>query len=477
MPLILGANTLSAGGYEVDNSLRFNSGSNDYLSRSLGASETSIQRGTFSFWVKRSSLTSASSEMIYSNEVADDNNRGFIQFEDNDSFRIVDTAGGVNQLQLKTNRLFRDVSAWYHIVVAIDTTQSTASDRLKIYINGVQETSFSTETYPDQNDNLKLLEGGQTDKNLIGLNYGGSAYFGGYLAEFVYIDGTQNAVTDFGEFDEDSGIWKPIDVSGLTFGNNGFFLEFKDSSALGDDTSGNSNDWTVNNLTSIDQTTDTPTNNFCTLNSLDNIASATFTEGNLQIVTGVSSDTYNTATFGMTAGKWYWEAKFLSSGALGNAEWGIVAQPSYKTTSGARLYQQSNSVSVNDYNYNVYANGSSTGITVGTYAQNDIINFAYDADNNAFYIGRNDTWLNSGVPTSGASKTGAFTPGTSGITYFPAVGDQNGSAGYSFQFNFGNPPYTVTAPSSDANGYGAFDIDVVPAGYYALNTKNLAEYG
>jgi hypothetical protein len=296
------------------------------------------------------------------------------------------------------------------------------------------------------------------------------------MSEINLIDGQALDPTSFGEFDEDSGIWKSIAYTG-TYGTNGFYLEFKDSSALGDDTSGEGNDFTVNNLTSIDQTTDTPTNNFCTLNSLDNIASATFTEGNLQIVTGVSSDTYNTATFGMTAGKWYWEAKFLSSGALGNAEWGIVAQPSYKTTSGARLYQQSNSVSVNDYNYNVYANGSSTGITVGTYAQNDIINFAYDADNNAFYIGRNDTWLNSGVPTSGASKTGAFTPGTSGITYFPAVGDQNGSAGYSFQFNFGNPPYTVTAPSSDANGYGAFDIDVVPAGYYALNTKNLAEYG
>jgi hypothetical protein len=311
MPLILGANTLSAGGYEVDNSLRFNSGSSDYLSRSLGASETSIQRGTFSFWVKRSSLTSASSEMIYSNEVADDNNRGFIQFEDNDSFRMVDTAGGVNQLQLKTNRLFRDVSAWYHIVVAIDTTQSTASDRLKIYINGVQETSFSTETYPDQNDNLKLLEGGQTDKNLIGLNYGGSAYFGGYLAEFVYIDGTQNAVTDFGEFDEDSGIWKPINVSGLTFGNNGFFLEFKDSSALGDDTSGNGNDFTVNNLTSIDQTTDTPTNNFCTLNPLTSHGkSVTLAEGNLTKLMLLIIQIIAHLLLWVSSGKWYWEGKY-----------------------------------------------------------------------------------------------------------------------------------------------------------------------
>ena len=465
MPLILGANTLSAGGYGVDNSLRFNSGSSDNLTKTFSTSGTSDKIKTFSFWLKRA--TSSTEVVIIS---AGSSSRDFIRFESDGTL----TFRRVSTFQLTTSQVFRDVSAWYHIVIAIDTTQATDSNRVKFYVNGSQVTAFGTTTYPSQNTTLKL---GTDNPNHIGNDSEQTTpYFNGYMSEFYMIDGQALDPTSFGEFDSDTGIWKPIAYTG-TYGTNGFYLEFKDSSALGDDTSGQGNDFTVNNLTSIDQTTDTPTNNFCTLNSLDNIASATFTEGNLQIVTGVSSDTYNTATFGMTAGKWYWEAKFLSSGALGNAEWGIVAQPSYKTTSGARLYQQSNSVSVNDYNYNVYANGSSTGITVGTYAQNDIINFAYDADNNAFYIGRNDTWLNSGVPTSGASKTGAFTPGTSGITYFPAVGDQNGSAGYSFQFNFGNPPYTVTAPSSDANGYGAFDIDVVPAGYYALNTKNLAEYG
>ena len=465
MPLILGANTLSAGGYGVDNSLRFNSGSSDNLTKTFSTSGTSDKIKTISAWIKR---VDGSNEVVVMS--AGSSSRDFIRFESDGTL----TFRRVSTFQLTTSQVFRDVSAWYHIVIAIDTTQATDSNRVKFYVNGSQVTAFGTTTYPSQNTTLKL---GTDNPNHIGNDSEQTTpYFNGYMSEFYMIDGQALDPDNFGEFDEDSGIWKPIPYTG-SFGTNGFYLEFKDSSALGDDTSGQGNDFTVNNLTSIDQTTDTPTNNFCTLNSLDNIASATFTEGNLQIVTGVSSDTYNTATFGMTAGKWYWEAKFLSSGALGNAEWGIVAQPSYKTTSGARLYQQSNSVSVNDYNYNVYANGSSTGITVGTYAQNDIINFAYDADNNAFYIGRNDTWLNSGVPTSGASKTGAFTAGTSGITYFPAVGDQNGSAGYSFQFNFGNPPYTVTAPSSDANGYGAFDIDVVPAGYYALNTKNLAEYG
>ena len=467
MPIILGANSLAGGGYEVDNSLRFNPSSSDYLSKTFG-SAGDRDTWTFSCWVKKSKNGSEQRLLTTSdNSTFDDN----IRFNSGDTFTVICN----NATVLTTNRLFRDNSAFYHIIVVWNSGNATSGDRCRLYVNGTRETSFSTASYPSQNQDSFI---NNNTAHYIGVTNvtANSHHFNGYMSEINFIDGQALDPTSFGEFDEDTGIWKPIRYTG-TYGTNGFFLEFKDSSALGDDTSGNSNDWTVNNLTSIDQTTDTPTNNFCTLNSLDNIASATFTEGNLQIVTGVSSDTYNTATFGMTAGKWYWEAKFLSSGALGNAEWGIVAQPSYKTTSGARLYQQSNSVSVNDYNYNVYANGSSTGITVGTYAQNDIINFAYDADNNAFYIGRNGTWLNSGVPTSGASKTGAFTPGTSGITYFPAVGDQNGSAGYSFQFNFGNPPYTVTAPSSDANGYGAFDIDVVPAGYYALNTKNLAEYG
>ena len=472
MPLILGANSIT-GGYEVDNSLRFNSGSSDYLSRSLGASETSIQRGTFSFWVKRSSLTSASSEMIYSNEVADDNNRGFIQFEDNDSFRMVDTAGGVNQLQLKTNRLFRDVSAWYHIVVAIDTTQSTASDRLKIYINGVQETSFSTETYPDQNDNLKLLEGGQTDKNLIGLNYGGSAYFGGYLAEFVYIDGTQNAVTDFGEFDEDSEIWKPIDVYGLTFGNNGFYLEFKDSSALGDDTSGNGNDWTVNNLTSIDQTTDTPTNNFCTLNPLQS-GSITFSDGNL--TQGNTSATGQNAisTIGASSGKWYAEVKCTAVGSNGTLVGFVNLNLSNLQNESIAPGQDNFSAGLYSNNGPIFYQSETTFATVGGTSDGDIIQLAMDLDNGYLYWGRNGTWLNSADPESGGVGTGGLATSNLGLGDIGFGMWQRNSA--SASWNYGNAPYTITTGNEDANGYGNFEY-AVPSGYYALCTANLAEFG
>jgi hypothetical protein len=187
----------------------------------------------------------------------------FIGFNSTDSFRWYHRTSGGTTYYLNTNRLFRDVSAWYHILVAYDSTQATASNRVKFYVNGTQETSFETSNYPAQDVDSELNKA-----NAIRLySWNGSEYFNGYIAENVFCDGQALAPSDFGEFDEDSGIWKPIAYEG-TYGTNGYFLEFKDSSALGDDTSGNTNDWTVNNLTSIDQTTDTPTNNFATLNPL-----------------------------------------------------------------------------------------------------------------------------------------------------------------------------------------------------------------
>jgi len=243
MSIIIPANSAAGGAQLVTNGLRFDSASSAYLRRSLGTT-TSQQKGTFSYWVKRSKL--GASQQIYSNEVENDNNRGYISFESNDSWRsVIGASGSVGDIIVKTNRLFRDASAWYHIVVRLDTTQSTSTDRLRLYVNGVQETSFETYTICDQNANLKLLEGGQTNKNLIaGIYASGSAsnYLGGYFSEFVYCDGQTLGPTSFGEFDSDSGIWKPIDVSGLTFGNMGFYLDFEDSSALGNDAAG-SNNW------------------------------------------------------------------------------------------------------------------------------------------------------------------------------------------------------------------------------------------
>jgi hypothetical protein len=475
MPLILGANTLSAGGYEIDNSLRFNSGSSDYLERTP-ASASNRKTFTLSFWIKRSKL--GDEEFIfYAKDTGDNDTR--IYFETDNTLKYSSQISNVNNTRLNTTQVFRDISAWYHIVYAIDTTQATSSNRAKLYVNGTQVTAFATATYPSQNtdtfvnDDVLHTIGRRSD--------GASNYFNGYMSEINLIDGQALDPTSFGEFDEDSGIWKSIAYTG-TYGTNGFYLEFKDSSALGDDTSGNTNDFTVNNLTSIDQTTDTPTNNFATFNSLDNTLSQyTLSDGNL---TGVYSGSNGsgvgtTSTFGVSSGKWYWEFKYTSANDT-PLRIGITDRVAISTASTYRcgfglydwIYNQS------DGNY--YNNNSGTAYG-DTFTTGDIIGVALDLDNNKLYFSKNGVFQNSGDPTSGATGTGAISitdpSSTNNGFYFAVVGMNSSSGTFTGSYNFGNPPYTVTAPSSDANGYGAFDIDVVPAGYYALCTNNLAEYG
>ena len=469
--IILGTNSIKDTGYDVANSCRFNIGSSDHLTRSLGGSPTSTRKATWSYWVKRSTLTSSASEIIYSNEVADDNNRGYIQFEDNDSFRMVDS---VSSTQLKTNRLFRDVGAFYHICFAIDTTQGTAANRIKLYVNGVQETSFATASYPSQNDDLKILTGGQTNKQHISKIQGGTAYFGGYLSEFVFIDGQQLAPTSFGEFDEDSGIWKPIDVSGLTFGTNGFYLDFEDSSALGNDVSGNGNDFTVNNLTAIDQSTDTCTNNFATWNPLwsqsnGNIGDVVFSEGNLKTTTSANYRTYPT-TIGFSSGKWYWEIKRYEDDGSNDMHTGVMSELATPANTATWIGNAANGWVFGCDGGSTYTGGteSNTGYTAAPNA-GDIVQVAFDADNGKIYFGVNGTWQNSGNPATGTNP--AYTGLDTSLFYFPCA-----STGSDVEGNFGSPSYSESGGETDGNGYGDFEY-AVPSGYYSINTKNLAEFG
>ena len=451
---ILPANSVT-GGFEVANSGRFNIGSSDHLTRSLGGSPTSTRKATWSYWVKRSTLTA--SEMIYSNEVADDNNRGFIQFEDDDTFRMTDT---VSSTQLITNRLFRDVSAFYHIVLAIDTTQGTAANRIKLYVNGVQETSFATASYPDQNDDLKILTGGQTNKQHISKVHGGSGYFGGYLSEFVFIDGLQLAADQFGEFDEDSGIWKPINVSGLTFGNEGFYLNFQTAAELGDDVSGNTNDFSESNLTALDQSVDTCTNNFATLNPLiyesrDN----TFAEGALKI-TGTGSDSWTThyglSTIAVTSGKWFVEAKITtavgSQGMLGIMGTSTALSGSMKDNGPANI----------DAGGRITGGGNNIQTGLTNFANGNIAGAAFDATNGTIQFYRNGSAYGNAVSSIASD------------TYYFVTNSYD--AGAVVEFNFGSPPYSESGGNSDGDGFGNFSM-AVPSGYFALNTKNLAEYG
>jgi hypothetical protein len=472
---ILPANTLSSG-FDVTNSLRFNDGDSPALTRSLGTT-TLATKGTFSFWVKRGQLGTA--QIIYSNEVADDNNRAFIQFEDDDTFRIKDTVSGSNTTFYATTQKFRDVGAWYHMVVALDSTEA-GGDRIRIYKNGtrIPDANFGTSTEPNQNSDFKLLTGGQTNKNHIGKIHGGANHFDGYLAEFVYCDGQVLDASSFGEFDEDTpSIWKPISVSGLTMGDQGFYLDFEDSSALGNDKAGSNNFGTVTNLAATDQSTDTCTNNFATLNVLDgNLGNSTFSEGNLRFNSEDGANKcWMRSTIGVSSGKWYFEAKVQTAG--NNCAIGISDRPSpdfNSTELGAGAFDYSYQ-SANSGNKLNNGSGSSYG---DTYTDDDIVSCALDLDNNKVYFGKNGTFQNSGNPTNGTNP--AFTITAPSLTnhgfYFFCLGDLTGVNNVRWLANFGSPPYSESGGNSDGNGYGNF-AGSVPSGYYALNTKNLAEYG
>ena len=480
-PLILGTNSIKDVGYNVDNSLRFDDGSNDFLSFTQG---TATSRKTFSIsvWVKRANLSAQ--QQIFETWL-DNNNRTDMQFTASDKILLQQTLSGSTSINIETSRLFRDVSAWYHILAVFDTTESTASDRVKLYINGVQETSFSPATYPSLNADLAL--GTSSYTNFLGkYSSSGGNYFDGYMAEYVFTDGTALSNTDVGEFDEDSGIWKPIDVSGLTFGTNGFYLDFEDSSALGNDVSGNNNDFTVNNLTSIDQTTDTCTNNFATLNSLDNYyAGGTFAQGNTYYTSVSSKHDFTVSNFGMASGsgKFYAEFKVHQDtdyNAIGISDHGYQG-------SNQELSEDNYSYAYINYdatNSIVRGNGGTILSSMPLFGNGDIIGVALDLENHKLYFSKNGTFINSGDPTSGSTGTGAVSiQDLSSVSssygqgvYFFGVGLWNSSASGSYSANFGNPPFTISSGNSDGNGYGNFEYSV-PSGYYALNTKNLAEYG
>jgi hypothetical protein len=365
---------------------------------------------------------------------------------------------------VQTDAVLRDFSAWYNVVVAFDTTQGTEANRIKIYINGTQQ-SLTEEAsgYPTQN--WDGIVNNSSYAHNMGYDPEGSAYFDGYMAEVCFIDGTALDPTSFGEFDEDSGIWKPIAVSGLTFGTNGFYLDFEDSAALGDDVSGNGNDFTVNNLTAIDQTTDTPTNNFITMNPLDNYyAASTFSEGNCKMVTAGTPQTWNTSTFGVSSGKWYCEIKLTNDGSGGSSLFGIADRPTVSAT--AELGELATTYAyLSSGNFRTNNTNTSNGVSS---ADGDIIGIALDLDSaqNTISYYKNGTIIGSAqditAPVSG--------------NYFIASSDwlDGASDVCTYEYNFGNPTFTISSGNTDGNGYGNFEY-AVPSGYLSLCTANLSE--
>jgi len=438
-------------------------------SRTAGSTKTKF---TVSMWVKRSS-TDAKYLMV---NYTDDSNRGLIQFGGNNEFLFQSKYSNSNNAVLSTNRYFRDTSAWYHFVLIGDSTLATAGDRLKLYVNGVRETSFASETQISQ-DGLFYMNEATTNGFRVGEKGDGSDFFDGYLSHVIFLDGVAAAHTAFGETDATTGIWKPKVSPSVTYGTNGFFLKFDNSANMGLDSSGQGNNLTTTG--SIIQTKDTPSNVFATLNPLaKSTTSGNYSNVNLTFDRpGSSASWVNTvSTLGASSGKYYWEYKVIDAGNSAN---GCVI--GFMNIDGSDFQNRSDDLNQSSDSQNIgwYPGGNlfnqvSTIDTFNTYTDGDIIQLAMDLDNGYLYWGKNGTWENSANPTSGSSGTGGKATsliGANGQYVFSIAHREDGNG----SVNFGNGFFGTTAVTSAQNpddGIGIFEYDP-PAGYRALCTKSI----
>ena len=426
---------------------------------------------TFSGWFKISGLNT--SAYVF-NAYATGDFRCFVAF-DTDKLVLKNFNSGTLNTNVQTSQVFRDTSAWYHVVVTGDTTQATASDRVKFYVNGEEVTSYSATTYPSQNSAFELGTGGGAWTHYVGSGAGGD-YFNGSMAHVHYTQQYAYTASDFGETDATTGIWKPKTSPSVTYNVNSWFLKFENSGSMGTDSSGNANNFTVNGT--MTQTIDTPSNVFATLNPLyvPSASPPTFSNGNLTAVSGSTSYFGGASNLGVSSGKWYWEVKIITDNDNPVVEIGNVDDYTplvFNSNNGVYL-----SYSSTGYGYcsngNKRNNNSETSFG-NTYTTNDVIGVALDLDNNKLYFAKNGVWQNSGDPTSGASGTGSAYSVSSGKTYVASCGDGSSTGTETFSFNFGNGYFGTTAVSSAENpddGIGIFEY-AVPTGYKALCTKSI----
>jgi hypothetical protein len=444
----------AAGGYTIAKSLRFRSSASAYLTRTptVASNRTTW---TWSAWIKLGELTSASTYTLFSA----DNGGGTDRFQMSILANVLNASyynGTTYPLDLNTSAVYRDPAAWYHFVFALDTTQATASDRVKVYVNGVQAT-FSSPTYPAQNTSLPVNSTVPTD---IGRRaYYADRYFDGEMAEVYFIDGQALTASSFGSFSGTGGVWQPKKYTG-TYGTNGFYLKFTNTTStatLGNDSSGNSNTWTVNNIsltagTTYDSMTDVPTltsataANYQVMNPLNYVNGSAPTNGNLKCSNGGSGvETIVNGTIGITTGKWYWEA--TASGTLTNLQIGIQS---------ALIAATSSSTTIRGYTDSGNKRTGSTYTAYGsTFTNGDVISIAVDMDAGKIWFGKNNTWQASGDPAAGTNA--AFTDVSGTVTAWMTT--YNTGAGTSnWEFNFGQQGFAYTPPT----------------GFKAVNTYNLA---
>ena len=448
---------------------------NTYLSRTQSASPTSATKGTLSFWIKRSLLGVS---QYFMSVFQDSNNRVQAEFQADDTLRIIQKNSSSTTINIITNRVFRDSSSWYHVVLAFDTTQGTDSNRVKLYINGVQETSFSTSTYPGSGIDSFLTKGTAVS---IGAYNGTGDFTNGLMSHIHLCDGIQYQASDFGETDATTGEWKGKTSPSVTYGTNGFFI-LKDGNSVTDQ-SGRGNNFTVGGGTLTDLK-DNPDNVFATLNPLQSLpvtngstyAGLAYSNGNT-----TAAETYGhwrlcASTLAGATGKFYAEIKRISGGT-NNFYIGVASSKAVaNNTNGYHYGKGNNTVGYDAGNGNIYVNDSGSSYGSG-YANGDIIGIALDVTNLKVYFSKNGVWQNSGVPTSGSTGTGAIslTAGEDswhiGMSPFNTTGSCNFGNGY-----FGTTAVTTNSGNgySGAEGSSKFNY-TVPAGYSALSTKGLNE--
>jgi len=438
--LLMGAGG-QASGYKIDQSIRFNDNDSAILERDgFGQSPTSSTDCTFSVWVKRGNFGSYQ-VMLYGGNPAGSTAES-IRFDNDEDLRIGQASSAYD---LKTDQKFRDIGAWYHIVVAFDTDNGTSGDRIKVYVNNDRVTGFSTETYPSSGYSTNFTANSSSVEHVLGANSSSgpaSQFFDGYMAEINFIDGQALTPASFGETNTD-GVWVPKEYSG-SYGNNGFFIDGRDSSDLGDDESGNGNDFASSGLAAADQVKDTPTKNWCVWNNIDtSFNDNTTSDGNLKITTASPGYTrFQLGTFGVTSGKWEWKwtpTDSLSDGGIGVDDG--TSQAATGASSGAFSSQSANGV--------IYRSGGTklvggTASSYGaTFAADDVIRVQLnlDAATKTIEFFKND------------SSQGTINLNDN-VTYFPA--------------QFSADAGLVTVADFGQSGFSA------AAGFNLLNTSNLA---
>ena len=470
----------------ITNSLRFNDDDGSNISRALSSPNT--DKFTVSFWVKisgaRANIFSIGQRLTgetgdyYALSVDLGTGTGSGRLSLGGYNGVADSNTIAVNTGEATGPVFRDPNAWQHHVYAFDTGQASAGNRFKWYVNGVLQSEYNTTTTPSQN--VDLFSSSGTSFRIGQMYSDESRYMDGYLSEFYYVDGQQYDQTYFGEFN-DNGVWVPVEngkgAGGtINFGTNGFYLQFKqtgssaNASGFGADTSGNDNHLGVGGIGTDHVTTDTPQNNFCTLNPLYTQGSPTFSEGNCKVVLAAGDGNQGAAgSIAPANGKWYWEVK---QGSATNSA--ILVREASDDEDNLSYYQGNFAgYTFNNGNQNITGN---TNSTYGpSYSAGDIIMVAMDMDNDRVFFGKNGSWID-GEGNADEANLSDHVPLNGVINGLAAVANANSGATATFEMNFGNPPYSISSGNSDANGHGNFEY-AVPSGYFALCTKNLAEHG